>query len=445
MKKTFTLLLFSFLITTLAYSNIKQGNFRWRDDSVGESTDDGWLANENTNTNVPVETNIRLRIELYNDNLNTGTSGTLSLYYSKSNDINNGNWTKITVSSDTFHLSNTEQYDEGLAPTDLLTNTSSLNHFAQGALIESSDQHTFPIQNGSSQEIEYCIQADAKAIESTFYFALKTNTGAAINGYGSLPSLTINKYNQVITFNALTDKSITDSDFNPGATSNMNLDITYKSSDETVATISGSLIHIVGAGTTNITASQAGNDTVSAANPVVQTLTVKHNQEITFNELADKTTEDSDFDPNATSSMELEITYESSNESVATISGGLIHIVGSGTTNITASQAGNDTVFAATPVIQSLTVTEGSTGIDSYSFKNLKMYPNPATDIINIELGNVMDNVSVSIIDITGKVVYNKPLKSKYNKIQINNYESGLYFVEIKNTKQRKILKLLIE
>ncbi|HWD89791.1 MAG TPA: gliding motility-associated C-terminal domain-containing protein [Mucilaginibacter sp.] len=80
---------------------------------------------------------------------------------------------------------------------------------------------------------------------------------------------------QTITFNALPEKTYGDADFAPGATSNNeNLPITYASANPNVATIVNGEIHITGAGTSNITASQAGNEQYSNATPVTQLLTV---------------------------------------------------------------------------------------------------------------------------------------------------------------------------
>lgn len=80
---------------------------------------------------------------------------------------------------------------------------------------------------------------------------------------------------QVITFNAPAAKRYGNADFATGATStNTTIPITYTSSNANVATITGNTIHITGAGTTTITASQAGNSLFFAATPVVRTLTV---------------------------------------------------------------------------------------------------------------------------------------------------------------------------
>ncbi|WP_245569852.1 YDG domain-containing protein, partial [Flavobacterium soli] len=86
----------------------------------------------------------------------------------------------------------------------------------------------------------------------------------------------ITKANQTITFGALPAKTTSDADFSPGATSATSgtNPITYTSATPSVATIVGSNIHIVGAGTSVITASQAASTNYNAAPDVQQTLTV---------------------------------------------------------------------------------------------------------------------------------------------------------------------------
>lgn len=80
---------------------------------------------------------------------------------------------------------------------------------------------------------------------------------------------------QTITF--VQPKALTfgAADLAPGATSTNNtISITYTSSNRAVATIVNNKVHIIGAGSTTITASQAGNANYSAAIPVSRVLTV---------------------------------------------------------------------------------------------------------------------------------------------------------------------------
>jgi YDG domain/MBG domain (YGX type)/Secretion system C-terminal sorting domain/The GLUG motif len=91
------------------------------------------------------------------------------------------------------------------------------------------------------------------------------------SGYPILSSI---KTNQTITFGALTPVTYGDPSFNLTATASSGLTVSYQSSNLSVATVSGNAVTIVGAGTTTITASQAGDDNYNAATQVQQILNV---------------------------------------------------------------------------------------------------------------------------------------------------------------------------
>lgn len=183
------------------------------------------------------------------------------------------------------------------------------------------------------------------------------------NAAAAVPqAVNIIKGNQTITFAQPAAKTFGDAAFSLVATSSSGLAVTFVSSNTSVATITGSTVTILASGTTDITASQAGNANYNAASNVIQTLTVnKANQTITFNALTPKLVGDAAFDLTATASSGLSVTYASSNSAVATVSGNTLTVVGSGTTDITASQAGNANYNAAASVVQPFTVKSSQT------------------------------------------------------------------------------------
>jgi hypothetical protein len=70
---------------------------------------------------------------------------------------------------------------------------------------------------------------------------------------------------------------------------------------------------------------------------------------------------------------------------------------------------------------------------------NIKVYPVPASDIVNIEL--LFDNSEsdrVEIIDVTGKIIFMKDLDSIQGSekisLNINSYDPGIYFIKISGT-----------
>lgn len=176
-------------------------------------------------------------------------------------------------------------------------------------------------------------------------------------------SFNLVKTPQTITFSLGADaaKNVGDPTFNLSGTSSSGLTVTYTSSNTSVATVAGNVVTIVGPGTTDIKASQAGDGTYAAATDVTQTLTVnKQSQTITFSLGADatKTAGDPTFNLTGIASSGLTVTYTSSNTGVATVAGNVVTIVGGGTTDIKASQVGNGTYAAATDVTQTLTVNK---------------------------------------------------------------------------------------
>ena len=87
-------------------------------------------------------------------------------------------------------------------------------------------------------------------------------------------ALDVNKSAQSISFGALSAKLLTDLPFAIGASSSSALPVTFTSSNNAVATVSGATVSIVGAGTCTITASQAGDSNYASAPSVNQPLMI---------------------------------------------------------------------------------------------------------------------------------------------------------------------------
>jgi hypothetical protein len=95
-----------------------------------------------------------------------------------------------------------------------------------------------------------------------------------------------------------------------------------------------------------------------SADPQAIVVQIKLSQTITFPAISDKTYGDADFDPGATASSGLPVSYSASGN--CTIVSGLVHITGAGSGTVTASQAGNDTYAAAPDVSRSFNIAKAS-------------------------------------------------------------------------------------
>jgi hypothetical protein len=178
----------------------------------------------------------------------------------------------------------------------------------------------------------------------------------------SFTDQTVSLLAQTITFLQELNRLFSDSPFTLTASATGG-PVTYFSSNMGVATASGNILTFHALGSSDITVFQAGNATYAPAR-YTRTLAVSIGvQTITFGPIAPRNVGDADFIPGAVASSGLTVSYFSSNSAVATIISGMIHIVGAGTSVITASQAGNTLFNAAPDVQQTLTVADATAKI----------------------------------------------------------------------------------
>jgi hypothetical protein len=150
--------------------------------------------------------------------------------------------------------------------------TSGAYMYVNGSLVSQSTAITIrpldfkPILNyiGRSQYPDPLLNGNIDDFR-VYNYALSATEIAALIG---------SKIGQTITFNSIPAKTVGNPDFSAGATASSGLTVSYTSSNTAVATIVNGNIHIVAAGTSTITASQAGDATYNPAPNVTQTLTV---------------------------------------------------------------------------------------------------------------------------------------------------------------------------
>jgi hypothetical protein len=163
-------------------------------------------------------------------------------------------------------------------------------------------------------------------------------------------SFLVNQKTTVLSNFSVITKTFGDASFNLVApTTNSTGSFTYTSSNTTVATIAGSTVTIVGTGTVTITANQASNanflaETITTTMTVIQAIPT-----ITKLDIPAKIIGTAPFAlvapiTNSTGAF----TYTTSDESVATINGNTVTIVGLGITTITAIQASTANYISGT-------------------------------------------------------------------------------------------------
>ena len=83
------------------------------------------------------------------------------------------------------------------------------------------------------------------------------------------------------------------------------------------------------------------------------------------------------------------------------------------------------------------TVTVTSTaGISKNNLLSFEMYPNPVSDLLNIQLPTGTEKAEVSVFDYTGRLVSSKIISSNDTAIDVQKISRGIYMIRVAtNTK----------
>lgn len=196
-------------------------------------------------------------------------------------------------------------------------------------------------------------------------------------------------------------------------------------------------------GTYAITVSGAESDNYNISYTGGFLTITQANQTITFDSLENRIIGQSDatFTLAATSSSGLDITYETSNDSVISINGNEVTVLAAGTAEITASQAGSNNYLAAEDVVRTLVVEESTTTSLEEDLLDISgaIYPNPVTR--QFQINTDFNFTDVTLYDIEGRVVKRF---SKQNEYFVGNLTAGTYLIELRNSQQVKRGRLII-
>jgi Bacterial Ig-like domain (group 3)/Lamin Tail Domain/Divergent InlB B-repeat domain len=260
--------------------------------------------------------------------------------------------------------SNPSQYNQQVSVTATVSNN--------GAAATPTGNVTF-FDGGNAIDVEPLDQnGQATFTSHTLSVGSHSITASYEGDDASAPSTTsaalvqvVNKADQTIDFAPLAAKTYGDPDFALSATASSGLPVSFAILSGP-ATISGNTVHITGAGTVTVRASQDGDSNYNAAPNNDRSFEVaRADQTINFAPLADKTYGDAPFTVSATGGASTSpVTFSASgNCTSGGMNGATITINGAGSCTVTASQAGDSNYNAAPAVPRSFTVNQAAANI----------------------------------------------------------------------------------
>jgi hypothetical protein len=101
-----------------------------------------------------------------------------------------------------------------------------------------------------------------------------------------------------------------------------------------------------------------------------------------------------------------------------------------------------DEVTGATVSVDFIRFGEAFVGVSNVSVESISVYPNPASDIVNVVVGSA--NASVSLTDVTGKVVASAT-GSGTVVLSTTDVPAGLYVVSVKSDEGVTTAKVIVK
>ena len=91
---------------------------------------------------------------------------------------------------------------------------------------------------------------------------------------------------------------------------------------------------------------------------------------------------------------------------------------------------GSSTTYASHS-IRGATALSVSLGIYENNLLSFEMYPNPVSDLLNIQLPTATEKAEVSVFDYTGRLVSSKTISSNDTAIDVQKISKGIYMIRV--------------
>lgn len=86
--------------------------------------------------------------------------------------------------------------------------------------------------------------------------------------------------------------------------------------------------------------------------------------------------------------------------------------------------------------------TSVTVGLSKNEISSLKLYPNPGSDFISVELNDNSTSFEIEIRDVLGRLVYGATLNPS-NKNDVSNFKSGTYFLKVVGNNRSEVIKFV--
>ena len=86
---------------------------------------------------------------------------------------------------------------------------------------------------------------------------------------------------------------------------------------------------------------------------------------------------------------------------------------------------------------------DGCVGLNEIVAKHMKVYPNPTSDVLHVELDQLVSESILNVYAMDGSLVLSERMKSQSQSIDLSRLERGSYILELNANDYKEIIKVI--
>ncbi|MCD4683188.1 MAG: T9SS type A sorting domain-containing protein, partial [Bacteroidales bacterium] len=83
------------------------------------------------------------------------------------------------------------------------------------------------------------------------------------------------------------------------------------------------------------------------------------------------------------------------------------------------------------------------TGIEDYDASLFQIFPNPATDLVNVK--TPVEMTTISVLNNAGQIVVDEAVNTMNYQIDVSQFESGIYYIKLETDEGSIVRKIAVE
>lgn len=94
--------------------------------------------------------------------------------------------------------------------------------------------------------------------------------------------------------------------------------------------------------------------------------------------------------------------------------------------------------------VDNVSLVDLTTTVQEQASPEFSIFPNPTSDVVNLDVSGIAPGSLITVFDLTGKSVFEESTNGKTQKIAVDDWQNGMYFIQIENNFGVTIRRLVV-